>query len=147
MAVRNRPKRLSNTMLDSSPLALDLAVFFKVTIAPVGRWKSGAGWANRWAGGSLPVHGFVHALEPRSARQGRFPPIHGRQNQGGRDAAETAAGGRPAPFMVFFARCRHGAIPAIFPTKPRSPDGAAWRRHDERPSRNCKTIFNMGLNN
>jgi len=62
-------------------------------------WKSGAGWANRWAGVFLPVHGFVHALEPRSARQGRFPHIRGAQLKGGRDAAEKAAGWMPALFM------------------------------------------------
>ena len=79
-----------------------LGFFLNLTLTPVGMWKSGGGWANRWAGVFLPVHRFVHALEPRSARQGRFPHIHGRQNQGGRDAAETAAGGRPAPFMADF---------------------------------------------
>ena|GEM_PF-5887852 len=30
-----------------------LGFFFKLTIAPVDMWKSGAGWANRWAGGSF----------------------------------------------------------------------------------------------
>jgi hypothetical protein len=53
-------------------------------------WKSGAGWANPWAGVFLPVHGFVHALEPRSARQGRFPHIHGSQLKSGRDAARKS---------------------------------------------------------
>ena len=71
-------KSLPAGMPDSSLLRLLLLGFFlKLTIAPVGMWKSGAGWANRWAGVFLPVHGFVHALEPRSARQGRFPHIHG----------------------------------------------------------------------
>ena len=88
-------------MPDSSPLALDLAGFFKVAIAPVGMWKSGAGWANRWAGVFLPVHGFAHALEPRSGtasscRISTYPRV---ATQAAGMPPEKAVGGRPAPFM------------------------------------------------
>ena len=68
MAVRNRQKAVQHDVgLIDLRLWL-LGFFLKLTIAPVGMWKSGAGWTNPWAGGSLPAHGFVHALEPRSAR-------------------------------------------------------------------------------
>ena len=62
-------------------LALDLAFRFFLAVAPVGMWKSGGVWTSRWAGVFLPVHRLVHALEPRSALQGRFPHIHGTQRE------------------------------------------------------------------
>ena len=110
VAAGSRKKKLSNTTLDSSLLRLLLLGFFlKLTIAPVGMWKSGAGWANRWAGVFLPVHGFVHALEPRSARQGRFPHIH-RAHRCGMDAAKKRPPGMADSSLRRFAIFRQTAI-------------------------------------
>ena len=83
---------------DAGLVALDLAGFFKVAIAPVGMWKSGGGWASRWAGVFLPVHGLVHALEPRSRHGSIVPGFHISTGRavGGRDAAKK---GRP-PWMA-----------------------------------------------
>jgi len=74
LAAGSRQKKLSDR--DVGLLALALGVYLYPTTTPVGMWKSGGGWASRWAGVFLPVHRLVHALEPRSARQGRFPHIH-----------------------------------------------------------------------
>jgi hypothetical protein len=74
IAAGSRKKRLSNR--EVGLLALALALFFKPAVAPVGMWKSGGGWANRWAGGSLPVHRFAHALEPALRHGSIVPDFH-----------------------------------------------------------------------
>jgi hypothetical protein len=76
IAAGSRKKRLSNREVGLLALALALALFFKPAVAPVGMWKSGGGWANRWAGGSLPVHRFAHALEPALRHGSIVPDFH-----------------------------------------------------------------------
>ena len=76
---------------------------FFLAVAPVGMWKSGGGWASRWAGVFLPVHRFVHALEPRSgtASSCRISTYPRAATQGGRDAAGM---GRRRDAGSFWAR-------------------------------------------
>ena len=96
IAVGNRQKRLSNTTLDSLLLGFcSLAFFFKFAIAPVGMWKSGAGWANRWAGVFCPSTGLSTPLSRvRPARPiSTYPRATNPRRQGCR-RKKPPAGGR-----------------------------------------------------